>query len=141
MKISSVVASSQKQPGKAKKDNPLTRNGTELIPSVSHVFSKNQHLYLFFEIYDPKHPDDVDVGNKTAARLLTNATFFRNDSKVFETPLVEVNQINTPDRKAAAVELDIPLADFKAGFYTCQVNVIDDAAGQFVFPRLSLLVR
>ena len=49
--------------------------------------------------------------------------------------------MNTPERHAAAIELDVPLSDFKAGFYTCQVNVIDDAAGQFVFPRLSLLVR
>jgi len=53
VKISSVVASSQKQTGKQKKDNPLTRNGTELIPSVTHVFSKDQHLYLYFEVYDP----------------------------------------------------------------------------------------
>jgi VWFA-related protein len=141
VKISSVVASSQKQAGKPKKDNPLTRNGTELIPSVTHVFSKDQHLYLFYEVYDPKHPDDVDVGNKNAARLLTNVTFFKGDRKVFETPMVEVNQINTPERHAAAVELDVPLLDFKAGFYTCQINVVDDAAGQFVFPRLTLLVR
>jgi VWFA-related protein len=141
VKISSVVASAQKQPGKQKKDNPLTRNGTELIPSVTHVFSKDQHLYLFFEVYDPKHPDEVDAKDKTAARLLTNATFFRGNNKVYETPLMQVNQINTPDRRAATVELDVPLSELKAGFYTCQVNVVDDAAGQFVFPRLALLVR
>jgi len=139
VKISSVVASAQKQAAKPKKDNPLTREGTELIPNVTHVFSKNQHLYLFYEVYDPKHPEDV--GDKNAARLLTNAAFYKGDSKVFETPLVEVNRVNTPERHAAAIELDVPLSDFKAGFYTCQVNVIDDAAGQFVFPRLSLLVR
>jgi hypothetical protein len=96
---------------------------------------------LFYEVYDPKHPDDVDLSNKNAARILTNATFFKGDRKVFETPMVEVNQVNTPDRHAAAVELDVPLADFKSGFYTCQINVVDDAAGQFVFPRLTLLVR
>ena len=141
VKISSVVASSQKQAGKPKKDNPLTRNGTELIPSVTHVFSKDQHLYLFYEVYDAKHPDDVDVKEKNAVRLLTNATFFRGNTKAFETPLMEVNQINSPERRAATVELDIPLNQLKAGFYTCQINVVDDAAGQFVFPRLALLVR
>ena len=36
---------------------------------------------------------------------------------------------------------EVPLAQLKPGFYTCQVNVIDDAAGRFVFPRLALLVR
>jgi hypothetical protein len=144
VKVSSVVASAQKAGGKAKKDpkdHPLTRNGTELIPSVTHVFSKEQHLYLFYEVYDPKHPDDVDVNDKSAARLLTNAAFFKGNSKVYETPLMEVKQINTPERRAATIELDVPLSELRAGFYTCQINVIDEAAGQVVFPRLALLVR
>jgi VWFA-related protein len=141
VKVSSVIASAQKAAGKAKKDNPLTRNGTELIPSVTHVFSKDQHLYLFYEVYDPKHPDDVDVNNKLAARLVTNATFFKGNNKVYETPLMEVNQINAPERRAATIELDVPLSELKAGFYTCQINVIDEAAGEVVFPRLALLVR
>jgi VWFA-related protein len=141
VKVSSVVASAQKASGKAKKDNPLTRNGTELIPSVTHVFSRNQHLYLFYEVYDPTHPEDVDVNNKSAARLLTNASFFKGNDKVYETPLMEVNQINTPERRAATIELDVPLSALKAGFYTCQINVIDEAAGQVAFPRLAILVR
>jgi len=141
VKVSSVIASAQKTAAKAKKDNPLTHNGTELIPSVTHVFSKDQHLYLFYEVYDPEHPADVDAGNKSAARLLTNAAFYKGNNKVYETPLMEVNQINTPERKAATIELDVPLSKLKAGFYTCQVNVIDEAAGQVVFPRLALLVR
>jgi hypothetical protein len=35
----------------------------------------------------------------------------------------------------------VPLSQIKLDFYTCQVNVIDDAAGTFLFPRLALLVR
>jgi hypothetical protein len=140
VKVSSVIASGQKAAGKTKKDNPLTRNGTELIPSVTHVFSKSQHLYLYYEVYDPKHPDGAGA-NDRSARLLTNATFFRGNNKVYETPLMEVNQINTPERKAAAIELDVPLSELKSGYYTCQVNVIDDAAGEVVFPRIALLVR
>jgi hypothetical protein len=35
----------------------------------------------------------------------------------------------------------LPLTPLKPGYYTCQVNVIDDAAGQFLFPRLALLIR
>lgn len=141
VKVSSVIASAQKGMAKARKDDPLIRNGEELIPSVTHVFSKDQHLYLFYEVYDPAHPADVDANNKSAARLLTNATFYRGNNKVFETPMMEVNQINTPERKAAAIELDVPLSGLKAGFYTCQINVIDEAAGEVAFPRLALLVR
>jgi VWFA-related protein len=125
VKVSSVIASAQKATVKAKKDNPLMRNGTELIPSVTHVFSRDQHLYLFYEVYD-------------LPRVLTNATFYKGNNKVYETPLMEVT---SPDKKAAAIELDVPLSQLKAGYYTCQINVIDDAAGQVVFPRIALLVR
>jgi hypothetical protein len=105
------------------------------------VFSNDQHLFLYFEVYDPAHPTEGEQTGKSAARILTNATFFKGNVKAFETPLVEADQVNAPDRKATAVELDVPLASLKPGFYTCQVNVIDDAAGKFVFPRLALLVR
>jgi VWFA-related protein len=139
VKVSSVIASAQKASAKAKKDNPLMRNGTQLIPSVTHVFSRGQHLYLYYEVYDPKTPNGAS--DKTAADLLTNAAFYKGNDKVYETPLTEVRQVNTPDRKAATVELDVPLADLKPGYYICQVNVFDAAAGQVVFPRLALLVR
>jgi hypothetical protein len=54
---------------------------------------------------------------------------------------VEANQVNVPDRKATVFELDVPLSALQPGFYTCQVNIIDDAAGKFVFPRVALVVR
>src|SRR5204863_10175135 len=74
-------------------------------------------------------------------RVLTNVAFYKGAVKAYETPLVEADQINVPDRKATAFELDVPLAELKPGFYTCQVNVVDDASGKFVFPRVALLVR
>ena len=72
--------------------------------------------------------------NRPAIHLLTNVAFFRGNTKAYETPLVESEQLNAPDRKAAVFQLDVPLTQLKPGFYTCQVNVIDDAAGQFRFP-------
>ena len=54
---------------------------------------------------------------------------------------MEADQINVPERKATGFELEVPLTQLKPGFYTCQVNVVDDVAGKFVFPRLALLVR
>src|SRR5262249_5853235 len=127
-----------KQPANAK-NNPLVRNGTEIVPNVTHVFSSNQHLFVYYEVYDPaKRPEATD---KSAVRVLTNVALYRGTAKVYETSLVEGGEINVPDRKATGFELDVPLKDLKPGFYTCQVNVIDDAAGKFVFPRLALLVR
>jgi hypothetical protein len=72
---------------------------------------------------------------------LTNIAFFQGKVKAYESPLQEVKELNARDRGAAVFQLDVPLTRFKPGFYTCQVNVVDDAAGRFTFPRLPLLVR
>jgi VWFA-related protein len=140
LKMSSVILSSQIQPAKEKKgvQNPLLRDGSEIVPSVTHVFTAGQQLYLYFEVYDPSRETEP---NKNGIRVLANVAFFRGNVKAYETPLVEATSINAEDRKAAVFQLDVPLAELKAGFYTCQVNVIDDAAGHFLFPRLALLVR
>jgi VWFA-related protein len=144
LKMSSVVLSSQLQPAKKKKyDDPLERDGSEIIPSVTHVFSSGQHLYLYYEVYDPARAtaDKGKAKNDSAIRVLTNVDFFQGTVKAFETPLVESTAINETGRKAAVFQLDVPLTQLKPGLYTCQVNVIDDAAGRFLFPRLALLVR
>jgi hypothetical protein len=60
--------------------------------------------------------------------------------KSFETPLVAVNRV-APDRKAAMFQLDVPLEKLSAGYYICQINVIDDAGGAFAFPRLPILLK
>jgi hypothetical protein len=72
---------------------------------------------------------------------LSNAAFFRGAAKTYESSLVEVSEPSTRDRQAAVFQLDVPLASLKPGFYVCQVNVIDDVAGHFLFPRLALLIR
>jgi VWFA-related protein len=146
VKMSSVVLASQIQPaGKHKSDNPLVRDGSEVIPSVTHVFSAGQHLYFYYEVYDPAH-QAAEGGAKPGAtkpgiHLLTSVAFFRGNTKAYETPIVVSDQLNEPGRRAAVFQLDVPLASLTPGFYTCQINVIDDAAGQFRFPRLALLVR
>ncbi len=141
LKMSSVILASQLQAaGKAKTENPLVRDGSEVIPSVTHVFSSGQHLYLYYEVYDPGHQAGTS-STKPGIRVLTNVAFFIGKNQAYETPLVETTQLNAPDRKAAVFQLDVPLSQLKPGFYTCQVNVIDDAAGHFRFPRLAMLVR
>jgi len=145
LKMSAIVLASQIQPGgKRTSDNPLVHDGQEIIPSVTHVFSADQHLYLYYEVYDPAtvriSGADKAEGAKPV-RLMTNVAFFRGKTKAYETPVVESDQLNAPERHAAIFQLDVPLTQLTPGFYTCQVNVIDDASGQFRFPRLALLVR
>ena len=49
--------------------------------------------------------------------------------------------IDAADRKAAIFQFEIPAGSFKPGLYTCQINIIDAAAGRFAFPRLAFYVR
>jgi VWFA-related protein len=154
LKMSSVVLANQIQTTKVKKStdlNPLVHDGSEIIPNITHVFSATQHLLLYYEVYDPARPaiadgaKDAESGRdkdgKNGIRLLTNVAFFQGKAKAYESSLVELTELNARERKAAVFQLDVPLTSLKPGFYTCQVNVIDDASGHFLFPRLALLIR
>ncbi len=140
IKLSSVVMGTQIQSaGKHHSDNVLAKDGAELIPNVLHVFAPGQHLYFYYEVYDPAK--EKSAGKGKDIRLLTSIQFFQGKVKTFETPLVEATQLSAPSRKAAVFQFDVPLNQLKPGLYTCQVTVIDDAAGTFAFPRLALLVK
>ena len=54
MKVSSLVLSTQLQNVTGKKtDNPLMRDGVELVPNLTHIVGGNQKLYFYYEVYDP----------------------------------------------------------------------------------------
>ena len=146
LKMSSVVLASQLQSAKkGSTPNPLIRDGQKIIPNVTHVFSSAQHIRLYYEVYEPGRSNTAQPVRtepaSPAIHLLTNVAFFRGKTKVFESSLVELPELNARDRKAGVFQLDLPLSSFTPGFYTGQVNVIDDAAGSFLFPRFALLVR
>lgn len=56
LRMSSVVLSSLRAPvtrtSKKKDVDPLIQDQTQLVPNVTHVFTRDQHLYLQYEIYD-----------------------------------------------------------------------------------------
>jgi len=138
LKMSSVVVASQRTPNTEKHaTSPLVRDGLEWVPNVAHVFRQDQHLYFLYEVYDPAKAKDV---KGEAIKVLTNVEFITNGTKVFETTLVTAHMVNDPEHGAVVFQFDVPLAQLKAGTYVCQVNVIDDAGGSFMFPRLALKV-
>src|SRR4029077_10411753 len=87
LKMSSIVLASQLQPArKSPAPNPLVREGSEVIPNVTHVFSTAQHLLLYYEVYDPARVS-VDTAQRASGpgiHLLSNVAFFRGKAKVFE---------------------------------------------------------
>jgi VWFA-related protein len=146
LKLSSIVMSSQSTPDKDKKSiDPLVRDGVEWVPNVPHVFRQDQHLNFLYEVYSPAKEKDATAQDaaapaKNPVRVLTSIEFLLGGVKVYETPMVEADAINIPERDAVGFQFDVPLAGLKTGTYVCQVNVIDDAGGNFSFPRMALRV-
>ncbi|MGO8759459.1 MAG: VWA domain-containing protein [Terracidiphilus sp.] len=142
LKMSSILLASQRTP--SKQLDPLVRNGQQYVPNISHVFRQDQHLYLLYEVYDParaKEAENAPKGTPPGIDLLSSLELIQGSAKVYETPIVQAKAINIGDRGAVAFELDVPLSGLKPGQYLCQLNVIDDAAGSFAFPRFAVLVR
>jgi VWFA-related protein len=150
--------------------NPLVRDQMELVPNITHVFAPDQHLYLQYEVYDAakgKNPAPAAVidqkgdqkgsqnggqngtakdapaakAPKDSIRVFTSIEFLQGATKIYESKPVVANEVTAPDRKAVIFQMDLPLQALKPGLYLCQVNVIDDVAGSFSFPRFPLLIR
>jgi VWFA-related protein len=161
LRMSSVVLSSQRVPATVKKNgpHPLVQDQSELVPNITHVFSQDQHLYLQYEVYDAARgknpaPPAASSGQPSASagpparkapresvRVLTSIEFLQANVKVYESKPVVANEVTSPDRKAVIFQIDLPLQSLKPGFYVCQVNVVDDVAGNFAFPRWPILVK
>lgn len=162
LRMSSVVLSSLRVPATGKKRDalqPLIQDQTELVPNITHVFTQDQHLYLQYEIYDAAHAKSsanvnsaqpaANVAAKTepqkgargAVRVLTSIEFLQGNLKVYESKPIVASELTAADRKAVVFHIDLPLQSLKPGLYTCQVNVVDDVAGNFAFPRWPVLIK
>jgi len=164
LKMSSIVLSSLRVPATGKKsNNPLVRDQVELVPNITHVFTPEQHLFLQYEVYDAakgkavepaapaanaspqadaaKSPAPPAKPARDSIRVLTSIEFLQGGAKVYESKPVIASEVTAPDRKAVIFQIDLPLQSLKPGLYQCQVNIIDDVAGSFSFPRFPLLIR
>ena len=134
MKVSSVVMSTQVQKAAGgRTENPLVRDGVQLLPNLTRAVGRNQKVYFYYEVYDPavveQRPD-----------LRTSLAFYRGGVKVFETPVVDRTAIDEPNRRAVIFQFEVPADQFKPGTYTCQINIIDSIASTVAFPRLTFVV-
>lgn len=158
LRMSSVVLSSLRAPvtstNKKNASNPLIEDQTQLVPNVTHVFTRDQHLYFKYEIYDPargKIAAGVPAGQsadaqqpkqtKESIHVLTSIEFLQANVKIYESKQIAATEVTSPERKAVAFQIDLPLQSLKPGLYICQVNVIDDIAGNFAFPRWPILIK
>ena len=155
LRMSSVVLSSQRVPAtrRGKGFQPLVSEQSELLPSVTHVFTQDQQLYLQYEVYDAAKSKGAESGGggagaagenkplKGSIRVLTSIEFMQGDVKVYETKPVIAQEVTAADRRAVIFQMTIPLQGLRPGFYICQINVIDDVGGNYSFPRWPILIK
>jgi VWFA-related protein len=161
LRLSSVVLASQTQPvAKKNAANPLQRDSQELVANVARVVTAAQPMIFYYEVYDPGKPPAAQSGQSGKSgdgagaarppgspgqappvRVLSNIAFYRGSRRVLQTDVVTAQQINIADRTAVSFEMSVPAGALEPGLYTCQINVIDDTAGTFAFPRFQLYVR
>ena len=134
MKVSSVVMSTQvqKAPG-GRSDNPLIRDGVQLLPNLTRAVGRNQKVYFYYEVYDPALAEQ-------SPDLRTSLAFYRGGVKVFETPMVTRTTVDEANRRAVVFQFEVPAEQFQPGAYTCQINIVDAIASTVAFPRLSFVV-
>ncbi|MDP8981115.1 MAG: VWA domain-containing protein [Acidobacteriota bacterium] len=142
--ISSVVLSSQridlrdaifnasKDKGQTLAVNPLVQEGHKLIPSVTRVFSKAREMYIYLQAYER--------GAASTQPLVAFVTFYRGQSKAFETPPLQVLDGMDPKSKAVPLRFSFPLDKLDPGNYTCQVTVLDPTASKAAFWQAPVVV-
>jgi len=138
--ISSVVLSSQRVDMKealfnATKDktaaaaavavNPLVVEGQKLIPSVTRVFSKSRDMFVYLQAYERNAT--------TTQPLVAFVTFYRGQTKAFETTPLQVVDGLDPKSKALPLKFSLSLSKLPAGEYNCQVTVLDPMGQKVAF--------
>ena len=142
--ISSVVLSSQradlkealytaaKDKGQAESVNPLVQEGQKLIPSVTRVFRKGRDLFVYLQAYEQ--------GVESVEPLVAFVTFYRGQTKAFETAPVQVSDALSNRLKTIPLKFSLALDKLSAGAYTCQVTVLNPAAQKAAFWQAPIVV-
>jgi hypothetical protein len=137
--ISSVVLSSQrvdmrdalfnaskgKTAAAADAANPMITDGQKLIPSVTRVFSKSRDMYVYLQAYER--------GATATLPLVAFVTFYRGQTKAFETSPVAVTEGLDLKTKAVPLRFDLALDKLQPGEYNCQVTVLDTTGQKAAF--------
>lgn len=134
--ISSVVLSSErvdlkdaiyavKEKDKGEVSNPLVQDGQKLIPSVTRVFSKVKDLFVYLQAYEPAATN--------VEPLVAFVTFYRGQTKVFETPPLMVSDSLNNKLKTVPLKFSLSLAKLQLGEYKCQVTVLDPTSQKAAF--------
>jgi hypothetical protein len=142
--ISSVVLGSQRvdmrealfnakdRTGNAQLMNPLVEDGQKLVPSVTRVFSKSRDMYVYLQAYERNAT--------TTQPLVAFVTFYRGQTKAFETPPLAVLEGMDPKSKAVPLRFSFPLDKLQTGEYNCQITVLDPTGQKVAFWQAPIML-
>jgi VWFA-related protein len=149
LKLSSIIWSNQREPiqaavGAAQKitrkeaaANPLIVDNQKIVPNITHVFRRDQNLYVTFDVYD-SIPDPATP--KTRRLKVSMSLFTSKGAKAFEIGPIAATQLVGTRPEAVPVQVQVPLKNMAPGRYTCQINVIDESGRKFAFRRAPMIV-
>lgn len=136
--ISSVVLSSQTVPldealynaGKdkdraARTFSPLVQEGQKVIPSVTRVFNRTKEMYVYLQAYQQ--------GVERAQPMAVFVTFYRGQTKAFETAPVVATEALSNRLNTTPLKLRFPLDQLSPGEYNCQVTVLNPGGQKAAF--------
>jgi VWFA-related protein len=112
--------------------NPLAIAGDRVIPSVTHVFTSDQQLYVLFQAYAPPGSDPT--------KLRAGLVLFRGGVKSSETQLIEPSEIDNATH-TVSFRLTMPLDKLPVGRYTVQAVTIEPGGGLSAFQRAFFALR
>jgi VWFA-related protein len=105
--------------------SPLIQDGMQVIPSVTRVFSKSRDMYIYLQAYER--------GATATQPLVAFVSFYRGQTKAFETaPLLVTDGLDLKT-KAVPLKFSLALGKLSPGRYNCQVTVLDPAGNRAAF--------
>jgi hypothetical protein len=92
---------------------------------VTRVFSKSRDMYVYLQAYERNAT--------TTQPMVAFVTFYRGQTKAFETTPLQVVDGLDPKSKALPLRFSLSLSKLPPGEYTCQVTVLDPMGQKAAF--------
>jgi hypothetical protein len=83
-------------------------------------------MFIYLQAYER-------TATTTTQPLIAFATFYRGQTKAFETPPIAVLEGMDPKSKAVPLRFSFPLDKLQTGEYTCQITVLDPTGQKIAY--------
>jgi hypothetical protein len=105
-----------KDKGKSESVNPLVQDGQDRFPERDARLQRKPR-YVCLQAYEPGAP--------STQPLVAFVTFYRGQTKAFETPPLPVSEGMDNKLKTVPLKFNFSLAQLQPRKYDCQVTVLD----------------